>query len=125
MDGVLVGRHVLIVEDEPLLALELVDELEMMAAHPIGPVPSVGAALAVIEHARKIDAAIINVLLRGEPSSPVADVLLARGIPFLFVTGDDLFVHEHYPEVPVQPKPADIWKIVDALKLLLEQRHHI
>ena len=61
----LVGSHVLIVEDEVLLALELVDELNLMAAHPIGPIPSVEEALGLIESGRKLDAAVINVFLRG------------------------------------------------------------
>ena len=116
----LAGLSVLIVEDEPLLAFELFDELERLNAFPMGPIASVDAALAAIDSGQQIDAAIINVFLRGAVSFPVADALVARGIPFLFVTGDDAFVRQHFPNVPCEPKPADMWKIVQSLKLLLQ-----
>lgn len=119
----LTGRHVLLVEDEPLLALEMASELEKMGALPIGPVLNVEEALAVVQSERAIDAAVLNVFLRRALSFPVANALAARGIPFLFVTGSDNYVREHFPEVPCHPKPADMWKVIQSLGMLLGDRN--
>lgn len=113
----LVGVRVLIVEDEPLLAVELVDELQEQGGIALGPAMSVDEALAVVAD-ELFDAAILNVDLRGRRSGPVAKALSDRKIPFLFVTGNDRFVKEHFPDVPVCPEPYDMPKIV-ALALLL------
>ena len=113
------GLRVLLVEDEPLLAFEMIDELELLGAEPVGPLPSAHAALTFILGAESVDAAMINVNLRGQPSFDVADALLERGVPFVFVTGHDALVRERYPDVPCYPKPADMPKLVRALGRLV------
>jgi hypothetical protein len=45
--------------------------------------------------------------------------LKAHRVPFLFVTGNDAFVRDHFPGVPAIPKPYDMPEIVAALELLL------
>lgn len=117
----LTGRRVLIAEDEPLLAFEMVDELKELGVEPIGPAPSVEEALKSINGPESMDAALINVHLRGKLSFELADALIERRVPFLFVTGNDGFVREHYPSVPIHPKPADIPALVEALQMLLNQ----
>ena len=112
----------------PLLAMELMEELEQVAAEPIGPMMSVTVALNAVKTYHRIDAALMNVRLRGEASLPVADALIERHIPFLFVTGDDAFVRERYPDIPYHPKPAHIPMLMEALAHLLscskkEQQH--
>lgn len=118
----LLGARILIVEDEPLLALELIEELEDAGAMPLGPVASVAAALSFIEGGERIDAALVNVFLRGELSFPVANELVKRRVCFLFVTGNDSFVRQHYPDIPVHPKPSDMPKLIQALCLHLAER---
>ena len=115
----LVGRRILVVEDEPLLADELMDELLGIGAGPIGPVPSVDLALQALADGPKPDAALLNVYLRGAESFPVADDLIKRGVPFLFVTGNDAFVRQRYPTIPVHPKPSDMPLLLKALSLLV------
>lgn len=119
--AVLVGRRILIVEDEMLLAMEMIDDLEQIGAEPIGPVPSVSGALDILRSEQHFDAALINVYLRGKVSFPVANALVARNIPFLFVTGNDGFAREHYPGIPIHPKPSDMPVLVTALGDLLAQ----
>ena len=114
------GLRVLVVEDEILLGVELIDELENLGAVPVGPIPSVDEALAAIRN-HPFDAAILNVDLRGQLSLPIAEALMACETPFLFVTGNDSFVREHFPEVPVHPKPYDMTTIVEALELLMSK----
>jgi DNA-binding response OmpR family regulator len=77
--------ELLVVEDEWLLAAQLVDLLEE-AGLTAEPVPSVEAALRVVE-AGPLRAAILDINLGQETSFPVARELARRGIPFVFVTG--------------------------------------
>ena len=81
------SKRVLIVEDEPLIAMMLEDFLEVLDRRVAGVAETVAAALAVVE-AGGVDAAILDVNLRGgERSTAVAEALAMRGIPFVFATG--------------------------------------
>ena len=80
-------QQILIVEDEPLIAMMLEDFLEMLDKQACGVADCVATALALVERGG-IDAAILDLNLRGgEKSTPVAEALAARGIPFVFATG--------------------------------------
>lgn len=83
----LLGRRVLIVEDEALLALELQLAFEDEGAEVIGPALSLMAALEAVAHTREIDLAVLDVDLAGEEVYPIAEMLLQRGVPFVFHTG--------------------------------------
>lgn len=79
--------RVLLVEDEPLIAMMLEDFLEALGQGHAGTADSVATALPLVE-AGGIDAAILDVNLRGgEKSFAIADALAARGVPFVFATG--------------------------------------
>jgi DNA-binding response OmpR family regulator len=82
-------RNILVVEDEPLIAMMLEDFIDMMG-HRIGAaVGSVADALAEIE-AQSFDLAILDLNLGKETSWPVAAALQDRGIPFVLATGGNL-----------------------------------
>jgi CheY-like chemotaxis protein len=85
--GALNGRHLLVVEDEYLVATDLARELEDRGAHVIGPASSVEDALQMLAADRKIDGAVLDINVRGERVYPVAEALRARGVPFVFATG--------------------------------------
>lgn len=79
--------RVLVVEDEPLIAMMLEDFIDALDKQHAGTADSVAAALPMIEQGG-IDAAIIDVNLRGgEKSFPIADALAEKGVPFVFATG--------------------------------------
>ncbi|HYG06537.1 MAG TPA: response regulator [Stenotrophomonas sp.] len=100
MDG-----RVLVVEDESMLAMLIEDQLVDMGYRVMPPVSTVHAALAVLEEGG-IGLAVLDVNLGGPLSFPVADALLARGIPFLFLTGyGRAGVPAEYQTVPVLQKP--------------------
>ena len=89
-NSLLRGMRVLIVEDEVLIALLLEDELSDAGAEVVGPVASVGEALALIETAcgdGGLSAAVLDMNLQGETVLPVADRLAMLRIPFVFSTG--------------------------------------
>jgi CheY-like chemotaxis protein len=82
------AKRVLVVEDEYLVAMDMSAWLEAEGAHVVGPASNVHAALEVLERT-ELDGAILDVNLRGEMVYPIADALIARGIPFVFTTGYD------------------------------------
>jgi len=78
--------RVLIVEDEPLIAMFIEDTLIEMG-HEVGLVATrLDDALRAAETGT-FGFAIIDLNLDGAPTYPVADILKARGIPFVFATG--------------------------------------
>ncbi len=78
---------ILVVEDEILIALDLVAQLEEWGFSPVGPCSSVQHALAALEAATP-DAALLDMNLgRDGTSEPIAMALQERGVPFLFLTG--------------------------------------
>ena len=80
-------RHVLLVEDEPLIAMMLEDFLDALDKELAGTADSVAAALPLIESGG-IEPAILDVNLRGgEKSFAIADALAQKDIPFVFATG--------------------------------------
>lgn len=87
--GPLAARRVLVVEDEPIVALLLEDELAGAGAVVLGPAGSVGEALRLIDAAAAEDGlsgAVLDIELDGIGVAPVADRLAALGVPFLFFT---------------------------------------
>jgi CheY-like chemotaxis protein len=80
------ARRILIVEDEPIVALSLQDLLCELGYEVVGPALRVPAALALVD-CERIDAAILDVNMGDGDSYPVARALRARAIPYLFATG--------------------------------------
>jgi CheY-like chemotaxis protein len=112
-------KHILIVEDEPLIAMMLEDFLEVLDQSVAGSVDSVATALGRIDGGG-IDAAILDVNLRGgEKSTPVAEALDAAGIPFVFATGgSDDSVDQRFRDRPVLQKPFTMDGVAKALAAL-------
>ena len=77
---------VLLVEDEPLVAMMMNGFLDQLDCRVIGPCNTPFEALAFLKE-NTVDAAILDINLGGETVYPVADALSRLGIPFAFVTG--------------------------------------
>jgi DNA-binding response OmpR family regulator len=82
------GLRLLIVEDEPLIAMELVEECERIGAFVVGPATSVEAALDLIA-AGPVDAAILDVEVQRKHVFPVAARLTESRVPFMLTSGHD------------------------------------
>jgi DNA-binding response OmpR family regulator len=80
------ARKVLVVEDEALVAMLVEDALLDAGFGVMGPAATVEEALALLDHERP-DAVVLDLNLAGETSTPVADLLAARGIPYVIATG--------------------------------------
>ena len=105
--GSLINKTVLVVEDEWLIADDLRRSLANEGAHVLGPVATVGQALALIRATPRIDAAVLDVHLEGGSNVYlVAEGLRARNVPFMFATGyDDHAIRRDFADVPHLMKP--------------------
>jgi CheY-like chemotaxis protein len=108
---------VLVVEDEPLIAMMLEDLLDLLGHRLAGSADSSADALPLIDDGG-FDVAILDVNLRDGPSWPVADALEARGKPFVLATGGHV--------TPPPAAHADVVQLskpfnLDSLKAALEQ----
>lgn len=80
------ARKVLVVEDEALVAMLVEDALLDAGFGVLGPAATVEEAMALLSRERP-DAVVLDLNLAGETSTPVADELAARGIPYVIATG--------------------------------------
>jgi CheY-like chemotaxis protein len=114
----LAGRSILVVEDEPVIALQLETQLNAAGAR----VYSAGRlrhALYMAEHPA-LSAAVLDFRLGGDDSAAVCRRLADLGIPFMFYTGfSDADTFRHWPEAPVVSKPVESRVLIDAVAGLL------
>lgn len=112
--------RILVVEDEYMLADELQTELDGADAVVLGPVGSLEDALELIRCEQNIDGAILDVSLRGEMAFPAADLLIERGVPFLFTTGyDRSAIPARFAEVVRCDKPINMRLVTRAIGRLV------
>jgi DNA-binding response OmpR family regulator len=111
--------RILVVEDEPLVALEISDLLADEGAEVIGPAMDLGASVELARRA-SISAAVLDVRLSDGAVAPVARILSERGIPFIFYTGqaETDAVRLEWPSAPVIAKPAPARNLVAAIASL-------
>jgi DNA-binding response OmpR family regulator len=112
------GRRILVVEDDPLIAMDMQHILEDAGGVVIGPAGSLASALAIVEK-NQVDAAVLDVRLETGDSLPLANVLRERGVPFLFQTSDPDLIQGLYAGVPVLRKPFRPAELVAELSALV------
>jgi CheY-like chemotaxis protein len=110
-------RRFLVVEDEYLIAADLAAFLEAQGIEVVGPAASVNEALALLESDTDgLDGAVLDVNLQDDRVYPVADVLMSRGVPFVFTTGyDACAIPKPYADVPRCDKPVDEQRLIRVL----------
>jgi len=109
---------ILVVEDEYLIADDVMQVLLDQGAKVVGPIATLEAAMAAVAGQRP-DLAVLDINLRGEPVFPLADLLAAQHVPFVFTTGyDSGSMPERFAAVPRLEKPirtADLLATLDRL----------
>ena len=122
-DGPTLSGRVLLVEDNLLIAMDAEDQLRRMGAKEVDVASSVQAALRLLEHAPP-QIALLDVNLGRESSFPVADALVARGIPFVFATGygEANAFPDRFRNTEVVGKPYTVTEMRQALQRRLSGR---
>ena len=114
----LAGKRILVVEDEALVAMLLEDILADFGCEVVGPAMRLDEGLE-LARMNGLDAAILDINLGGERSYPIADILDAKRVPLIFVTG---YGHSGRPgkEDRVLQKPYRSPQLAAALADMLE-----
>jgi CheY-like chemotaxis protein len=101
------GNRLLLVEDEALTGMMMCDMLTELGFDVIGPFSRVADAMVAVAR-EDFQAAVLDVNLDGEMVYPVADAVIARGVPFVFVTGYSAEgIDRRFAQVPVLQKPIE------------------
>jgi PAS domain S-box-containing protein len=118
----LAGRRFLVVEDEPLVALDIAAGLQEAGAEVVASTGSAKEALHTIE-SKMLDAALLDGNLHGRPVDEIAAALTRRKVPFLFVTGyGRASLPQTFNHAAVLPKPFSQQQLIEAAARLLEWR---
>jgi DNA-binding response OmpR family regulator len=116
--------RILILDDEPLIAMMVEEWLTELGCEAVGPANSVSSALGLLQSA-SVDAAILDLSLGDENSHAVADVLLGLRIPFAFATGyGESGVASPFKDAPVLSKPFDFRELKRTIGELLNRAPH-
>ncbi|HEX3664340.1 MAG TPA: response regulator [Rhizomicrobium sp.] len=114
------GRaRILVAEDEFLVYLALEDELRAKGYDIVGPFGSLDATRAALKQER-VDLVLLDINMGGHMAWPIADELIARNIPFIFLSGyaaDTL--PERYRAMPRLAKPYDPQMLQGEIRRLL------
>lgn len=120
MGETLQGLNVVVVEDEYFLADDVSRALARGGARVLGPVATVERAREII--ADRVDAAVLDVDLRGEVVFPIADLLVERGAAVVFLTGYEKHdIPDRFRDRPHLRKPARGDEVVNALATALQR----
>jgi CheY-like chemotaxis protein len=114
--------RVLIVEDEAAISILIEDMLVDFGTEIVGPAGRMEDAIRMAREA-DIDLAVLDINLAGEATYPVADVLRARGLPFVFATGyNPNALPESFRGSPTLQKPFTFSTFEETLRAALAGR---
>ena len=109
----------LVVEDELLIALNLVDTLERYGASEARAVSSERECLQLLEE-NAFDCALLDANLHGRSVENIAAALSRRQIPFVFVTGyGRAGLPPEFQQLPVLAKPVSDEQLVETVTTLM------
>jgi DNA-binding response OmpR family regulator len=99
----LTGVSILVVEDEPLIALEVTSVFQSAGAQVVAARTCREGLLAIERH--RVVAAVLDYALVGDSVAPLCRALAERQIPFMFYSGY-IELERSYPTVVIVQKPA-------------------
>ncbi len=116
----LTGRRILVVEDDILIAMLIEEILQDLGCAVVGPVATLDDALRLAGD-EALDAAVLDVTIRGGQIYPAAERLLARGIPFILASGyGNWALPEAFRNMPRLTKPFTARDIEEQMRLLFQ-----
>ncbi len=114
------GRRVLVVEDSPVVGPFTAEMLKELGCEVVGPAPNMASARELID-AGPLDAALMDVNIRGEKVFALCTILQGKGVPFVITSGyADWQVPAEFDGCPQLPKPYTFEQLRDALGALLD-----
>jgi len=118
------GKRILVVEDEPMIRMLLDGMLADLGYTMAAEAGGIDEAVAAAKQG-DFDAAILDVNLNGQPITPVVEVLVQRGLPFVFATGyGQRGVPEAYRSTVTLQKPFQLEALEQALKAIAPKAAH-
>jgi DNA-binding response OmpR family regulator len=116
----LAGCSILLVENEPVIALSIADCLQDAGALVL-TAGNIDDALRIAEDP-SLSAAVLDLDLGHDDSTIVSRRLSERTVPFLFYSGyDDAYVWNKWPNATVVTKPAGEKVLIAALVVLIRR----
>ncbi|HEX2841074.1 MAG TPA: PAS domain S-box protein [Hyphomicrobium sp.] len=123
--GRLAGKRFMVIEDEPLVALDMADVLETAGAEVVASTASIADALKLID-TTPLDAALLDANLHGHPVNEIAAALTRKNVPFVFISG---YGKESLPrgfqKVRLLNKPFSSSELLETATKALEQRTEV
>jgi two-component sensor histidine kinase/two-component SAPR family response regulator len=118
------ARRILILEDEPLVAMMMAELIEDLRGTVVGPFASVREAAQGL--GAKLDAALLDVNVGSELAYPIAEELKRQGIPVIFVTGYQAnSIDPRFAHAPVLTKPIEQSELAGALARVLPSENQL
>lgn len=109
-------RRVLVVEDEVLVGM-LIEEMLQELGYEVAALATHLEQALSLARSESFDVALLDINLNGKQSFPVADVIRARGLPFLFATGyGNRILDTSHADVPLLQKPFGLDELRRALE---------
>jgi CheY-like chemotaxis protein len=109
------GKRILVVEDEMMIRMLLEGMLDDLGHTVAGEAGAIDEAIALAKKA-DFDVALLDVNLNGRSITPVVEILIARGLPFVFASGyGEHGVPEPYRGSPTLQKPFQAEALADAI----------
>lgn len=115
--------RVLLVEDEPLLAMLLEENVADLGHQPVGAAATVAQAFALLDEG-PVDCALLDFSLGGsDTSAPIAERLHLEGVPFTYLSGhNSLDTGTGAQQGPLLTKPASMVALTQALDAMAALR---
>lgn len=112
----LAGRHILVVEDEIILSLDICAQIEACGGVVIGPAATLDDGYALLSAQPQPDGGILNIRIGKNMIYPLASELLAAGIPIIFASSESkASIPDEYARVPLLSKPINMMHMAQKL----------
>ena len=110
--------RVLVIEDEPLITMEIESVIDSLGHQIVGPFAHINEASAAAKKT-DFDCAILDVNIRGGNTYEIADLLIERSCPFVIASGySDWSIPDHLLVRKRLTKPYGSTQLVAELRLL-------
>lgn len=109
--------HVLVAEDDYMIADDIAAALEQAGATVVGPMPDLKRAFCRLAVANGLELAILDIRLGRDLVFPLADALMNEDVPFIFFSGyDELIIPDRFSKAIRVSKSRGISELMDVVR---------